>query len=101
KRKRHPLSISGEDENDSDTNHNVNRPCGEGDGKGLCSLQLSKIYRSKPDSQENQHPKLKNVYVLAKCDEPLCRILRKEGCQVSHHKIVQVSCAVRLQIQDQ
>lgn len=61
KRKRHAASVSGSDEGDSDANHDVDCPDGEGDTKRLCTLQLPGVYRGKADRDQDQRPKSENI----------------------------------------
>ena len=65
KGKRHPLSVSGEDEGPAYATDNIEAPDAEGDSEGLSALQLFGIYRRETNGQQNQRPKNKNIERLA------------------------------------
>ena len=53
KRKRHPLSVSGEDEGPANAKYDPDGPYGESHGEGLSALQLSGIYRRKTNCYQD------------------------------------------------
>jgi len=99
--KTHPLSVSGEDEGPAHAAHHVNGPHSESNRQGLRALQLFGIYRGKSDGQEDQCPEHKNVNGFAKGKQPFCCVVRKDGSEIGSKRIVQVGCAIGLQVKNE